>query len=531
MARVWLARDEMLGRDVAIKEIDLPDEIIGGDRDAVKQRTLREARAAARINHPNVVRLYDVLETDGRPWLVMEYVPSRTLYEMVQADGPLPPEQVTSIGLQMVAALGAAHRVGVWHRDVKPANVLVTPDGRAVLTDFGIATVDGDGFVTRSGLVLGSPEYIAPERARDGTAGPAADLWSLGATLYYAVEGRSPYQRASVVETLTALAADEPDPPRRAGPLEPVLYGLLRKHPASRTKLAETERRLRAAINDAPRRPRRDRARARLKAVAAQSAAAAARLKAATARLKGVATRHPDRRRRVLVATGLALVVAAATWPAIRSQPDGAGWHTPGQAARPSATATDTGPDRPPTPVPTPTPTPVPTTAGPVPGAGVPEPGQGAAAQRPPLPPGWQDYTDPTGFSLYVPAGWNRTREGTMVYFRDPASGRVLGIDQTRQPKPDPVADWRGQANYRVARGDFPGYQEIHIVAVPYWRRAADWEFTFNGQGRQHVNNRGFITSASQAYGIYWQTRDSDWAAARRDLQLIFDSFRPAPGR
>jgi hypothetical protein len=147
------------------------------------------------------------------------------------------------------------------------------------------------------------------------------------------------------------------------------------------------------------------------------------------------------------------------------------------------------------------------------------------------LPAGWQDYRDPTGFSLYVPIGWTRSREHTMVYFRDPASGRVLGIDQTRQPKPDPVADWRGQANYRVARGDFPGYQEIRIVDVPFWQRAADWEFTFNGRSRQHVNNRGFITSASQAYGIYWQTNDSDWAAAYPALQLIFASFRPAPGR
>jgi hypothetical protein len=220
-----------------------------------------------------------------------------------------------------------------------------------------------------------------------------------------------------------------------------------------------------------------------------------------------------------------------ATGPAVRSTPDAAGWRSPPPAS--AGQPTGPGTERPPTPVPTAVPTAEPTAEPTSPSnAGAPPPAaQRAAGERPPLPAGWQDYRDPTGFSLYVPAGWTLSRESTMVYFRDPGSGRVLGIDQTRQPKPDPVADWRGQANYRVARGDFPGYREIHIVAVPFWQRAADWEFTFNGNGRQHVNNRGFITSASQAYGIYWQTSDSDWAAARPALELVFESFRPAPGR
>jgi eukaryotic-like serine/threonine-protein kinase len=480
---------------------------------------------------------------------------------------------------------------------VKPANVLLTDDGRAVLTDFGIATVDSEGFVTRSGLVLGSPEFIAPERARDGTAGTAADLWSLGATLYFAVEGRSPYQRASVVETLAALAADGPDPPRRAGPLGPILQGLLQKNPASRTKLAETERRLRGVLTGepappptpwwrwpwrtsrhrepegvsappaphtkppapqrespaprptppAPRRespaprptppaPRRESPAPRPTPPAPRRESPAPRptppAPKATPAAAGTVvrgTRQRDRRRWALITAGLALAIVAATWPAIRSGPGDAGWHSPGQAVGPtpvtpsSAASADTGSESPAPPAPT--------TGAPAPDVEAPGAGQAPGLQRPALPAGWLDYRDPTGFSLYVPAGWNRSRESTMVYFRDPVSGRVLGIDQTRQPKPDPVADWRGQANYRVARGDFPGYQEIRIVAVPYWQRAADWEFTFNGRVRQHVNNRGFITSASQAYGIYWQTNDSDWEAARRDLELIFDSFRPAPGR
>jgi hypothetical protein len=147
--------------------------------------------------------------------------------------------------------------------------------------------------------------------------------------------------------------------------------------------------------------------------------------------------------------------------------------------------------------------------------------------ERPPLPAGWFEHRDPTGFSVYVPKGWNRSRKGTMVYFRDPRTGRTLGIDQTTKPAPDPVADWRGKADYRVDRGDFPGYDEIRIDAVRYWRKAADWEFTFNGSTRQHVNNRGFVVSKSQAYGIWWQTSDADWADARADLDVVFGSFRP----
>jgi hypothetical protein len=143
------------------------------------------------------------------------------------------------------------------------------------------------------------------------------------------------------------------------------------------------------------------------------------------------------------------------------------------------------------------------------------------------LPAGWREYTDSTGFSLYVPANWRVSREGTMVYFR--GDGRVLGIDQTDQPRPDPVADWRGQAATRVRRGDFPGYSEIRIEAVPFWQKAADWEFTYNEGGRIHVNNRGFVVSPRKAYGIWWQAPDSQWPDASEDLRLIFESFRPAP--
>jgi hypothetical protein len=144
------------------------------------------------------------------------------------------------------------------------------------------------------------------------------------------------------------------------------------------------------------------------------------------------------------------------------------------------------------------------------------------------VPAGWRVHNDPTGFSMYVPQGWTLSRRGRMVYFSDPASPRLVGIDQTDTPHPDPVRDWREQAAWRVRNGDFPGYREIRIEAVPYWRKAADWEFTYDRDGRQHVNNRGFVVSDDQAYGIWWQTTDADWAAANPTLQLIFASFQPA---
>src|SRR3954468_9464583 len=248
MGRVWRATDVVLHRDVAIKELVPPPGLTPGERREMRDRSLREARAIARLNNINVVRVFDVLRTDADPWIVMEYVPSRSLQDTLASTGPLSPVRSAEIGLGVLNALRAAHRAGVVHRDIKPGNVLLGEDGRVVLTDFGLATVPGDPNVTRTGLVLGSPAYIAPERARDGTAGPGADLWSLGATLYAAVEGASPYARPSAIATLAALATENTPPARTAGPLKPVLNGLLRKDPAHRINAEEAERLLNRAI-------------------------------------------------------------------------------------------------------------------------------------------------------------------------------------------------------------------------------------------------------------------------------------------
>ncbi|WP_433795387.1 protein kinase domain-containing protein [Actinoplanes sp. CA-252034] len=844
MGQVFLARDETLERDVAIKEIDQP---LGADGGASARRTLREARAAARINHPNVIQVYDVLQLADRTWIVMEYVPSRSLREEIAEQGRLDPYRVARIGLELLGALRTAHRLGVEHRDVKPANVLLADDGRVLLTDFGIAAVDDDGVISRSDVLVGSPQFMAPERAQGAPSGPEADLWSLGATLYAAIEGRSPYHRGSTMATLAALATEEPDPPTHAGVLRPLLEGLLDKDPATRMTAEDAESAARAVLTDLSSsgeppatkpsglagfaaslpgvfripRPRSsgDRstgsgsrskgtsdtpaasadvasgrasvsdARANLKAEQEAEAAKAEAAKAEAAKVEvskleaakveaakaeaakaeaakaeaakaeaakaeaakvevskleaakveaakveaakveaakveaakveaaeaeteaaeaeterqsdgaaaapgaaaagvgevagddslpaavgegtspaavpvspgetkagvdavaepsavtpepeaapgtgtasgvkpevsaadgepaasaGAASaaaletedargderdtaadaeperhpaagperhpaagpeRHPaaepephpaaetdvrrddesavvaleaepplsdtrvetaspavgrgrvepgvtgkDHRKRrliVLVAALAVVLLAGVAW-AFTGRTGGPEAQPTSSAAAPTATGT-TGAT---SPAPSP---PADAAQAPVPPSPTPEESESGDG-RPQLPAGWVQYEDQTGFSLYVPAGWKRSKEGTMVYFR--GDGKILGIDQTDQPKSNPVKDWRTQADNRVSAGDFPQYDEVHIKDVDYFLKAADWEFTFMRDGvRRHVNNRGTVVSKNRAYGIYWQTPDSEWSESRDDLQLVFDSFVPA---
>ncbi|SFP79986.1 Protein kinase domain-containing protein [Geodermatophilus dictyosporus] len=252
MGVVWSATDQVLGRSVALKEVDFPTHLSTEERDALRRRTLREARVAARLEHPCATTVYDVVEEDGRPWLVMERVDARSLQEVVHRHGPLPWATVARIGLDVLGALEAAHTAGIVHRDVKPANVLVGRDCTAHLTDFGIAVTTDDPSITTTGAIIGSPSYMAPERARGEDAGRAADLWSLGATLYTAVEGRLAFERGEPMATLYAVVTEEPAPMERAGPLEPVLRGLLTKDPAARMDVPAARAALERALSGSP---------------------------------------------------------------------------------------------------------------------------------------------------------------------------------------------------------------------------------------------------------------------------------------
>ena len=235
MGVVWRARDQLLDRDVAVKEVQIAETLTDEERANAYQRTLREAKTAARLNHPGVVTVYDVAEDEGRPWIVMQLVSAQSLDQVLATSGPLSPRRAAEVGRQLLSALSVAHAAGVMHRDVKPSNVLLGRDDRAVLTDFGIATFQGDPRLTQTGMVMGSPGFTAPERIRGEDASPASDLWSLGATLFAAVEGHGPFEkRGGAITTMSAIINEDAPPAPTAGALGPVIAALLRREPSDR---------------------------------------------------------------------------------------------------------------------------------------------------------------------------------------------------------------------------------------------------------------------------------------------------------
>ncbi|MCX4764422.1 protein kinase [Streptomyces sp. NBC_01275] len=249
MGTVWRAEDETLGRTVAVKELRFPGNIDDDEKRRLITRTLREAKAIARIRNNSAVTVFDVVDEDDRPWIVMELVEGKSLAEVIREDGVLEPRRAAEVGLAILDVLRSAHREGILHRDVKPSNVLIAEDGRVVLTDFGIAQVEGDPSITSTGMLVGAPSYISPERARGHKPGPAADLWSLGGLLYAAVEGSPPYDKGSAIATLTAVMTEPLEEPKNAGPLRDVIYGLLTKDPARRLDDAGARSMLSAVIH------------------------------------------------------------------------------------------------------------------------------------------------------------------------------------------------------------------------------------------------------------------------------------------
>ncbi|MGM0358266.1 serine/threonine-protein kinase, partial [Streptomyces sp. ECR3] len=235
MGVVWRATDELLGRDVAVKELPFDGSLSAEEARARRDRTLREARAVAQLHHPHIIVVHDVVDDDERPYIVMELIDGGSLADRIAAEGPLDVREAARLGVDLLGALSRAHEAGVLHRDLKPANVLLeSGTGRVVLTDFGIAQVAGASTLTETGSFVGSPEYTAPERMSGARTGPESDLWSLGALLCAALSGESPFRRDSVGEVLHAVVLDEIRPPERAGPLLPVVRGLLDRDPERR---------------------------------------------------------------------------------------------------------------------------------------------------------------------------------------------------------------------------------------------------------------------------------------------------------
>ncbi|MFF5254981.1 serine/threonine-protein kinase [Streptomyces leeuwenhoekii] len=248
MGVVWRATDQLLGRQVAVKELPSDDSLSAAQARRRRDRTLREARALAQLHHPNVIVVHDVVEHDERPYIVMELIDGGSLADRVAGRGPVDAREAARIGVALLGALRTAHAAGVLHRDVKPSNVLVAEDGRVVLTDFGVAHVAGTSTLTESGTLVGSPEYTAPERMSGVRTGPESDLWSLGALLCAVLSGESPFHRDSLGGILHAVVSEEIRPPAQAGPLLPVIRGLLERDPDRRLDAAQAEEMLRAYL-------------------------------------------------------------------------------------------------------------------------------------------------------------------------------------------------------------------------------------------------------------------------------------------
>ncbi|MCW2896269.1 MAG: Calcium/calmodulin-dependent protein kinase type beta chain [Actinomycetia bacterium] len=517
MGVVWQGHDELLDRDVAVKEIIWPPHLTEQEQQVACRRATREAQVAGRLSHRNVVRIYDIVQQDGHPCIVMEFLPYKSLREILNEEGPLPPARAAQIGLGVLGALSAAHAEGILHRDVKPANILVGPDGRVVLTDFGIARAADSPTLTADGAVLGSPSYIAPERARGGQSGAGApgDLWGLGASLYAAVEGHPPFERNSALATLTAVVADEPDQAKHAGPLEPVISGLLRKDPEQRLGAAEAERLLRRVAEPQP----------------LPIPAPVARPRPVVPGPWPPAPPSPRRSYRLLV-TLAALVAAAAAVTglafALTSSPGRQGASSGGSprpassrgtsAAASPASSPSAGTSQPQAPPSSPA-----TASG---------NGTGSTAGYGSLPAGYYRFTNSTGFSIGVPNGWQVSHQGHYVYLSDPSDSNIyLLIDQSDHPKPDPLADWEQQQANR--EGSYPGYRLISLRSVnyPQAEKAADWEFTYDRNGvLVHILNRNILANASHAYALYWSTPESGWSADYHYFQAFAATFRPASG-
>jgi tRNA A-37 threonylcarbamoyl transferase component Bud32 len=507
MGTVWRAEDELLGRHVALKKLHVPPHLADDERDRLYERTRREARSAARIAHPNVVVVHDVVDDGGLPCIVMEYVPSRTLGEVLKEDGPVPPQEAARIGCGMIAALRAAHAAGVLHRDVKPGNVLLGADGRVVLTDFGIAVASGTSTLTRTGELVGSVDYVAPERVKGATPGPASDLWALGATLYQAVEGRPPFRKDTAIETAYAIAVDPPAPPRRAGILAPLIEQLLTKDPESRPPAETVELRLRtsaaqeataAAHRAQPLAPRgRD---TDGTATATVPTAALAPDGPGVPDDAGRASGRPRRPRRIAVWAAAVAVVAAATAGAtvlaLRAEGGAQASHG-GRSQKPSGTPSGTV-------SPKPRPSPVPE------GYHLVEEGE-------------------AGLAFPVPDGWTHTKvpDSTIAYI-DPTGLVSLRVNALDFANTDPLQHWKEDEAKSLSEGKLPGYQQLRMHSTSYrGQRAAIWEFTFQGRAREfRAIDLGFGKPGEKEYAIYLSGPSADWAQYKPVFDHVRDGLR-----
>ncbi|MFF7103551.1 serine/threonine-protein kinase [Streptomyces nigra] len=530
MGRVWRAHDEVLHRAVAIKELTAALYVSESDQDRLLARTRAEARAAARINHSAVVTVHDVLEHDGRPWIVMELIEGRSLADAVKDQGRVEPAEAARIGLWVLRALRAAHTAGVLHRDIKPGNVLLAEDGRVLLTDFGIAQIEGDTTITRTGEVVGSVDYLAPERIRGHDPGPASDLWALGATLFTAVEGRSPFRRTSPLSTMQAVVEEEAGEPRQAGPLGPVITALLRKDPVTRPEAAEAEQMLAEAAEG--RRPseaqayvptQHNRYEPEVHIAPGQGGVHSATPYPPTtgptafgppvgqpaAAVPPAPAPKRRRLRSVALVVALAAVIGGGTAVVLQKWGSGGGGSSvssapPSTPAAPKESATEQ-----------------------------------AEVDVSGVPSSWKKVDDPLGFSMYLPEGWQRKVVGEEVEGLQQVDYSPDGGEHFVRVSVDTSPDFATAHDHFVdleqqVKDRLIGYRLGYLKENLYRDRAGSlWEYTWDAQpkdtpfpGPRRAIDQGYIDRDGTEYAIYMSSPQKDWAEAREQFSAVLRGWR-----
>lgn len=520
MGTVWRANDELLGRAVAMKELHVDEGLSPAEAESRRERTMREARSVAQVRHPGVLVLHDVVQHDAQPWLVMELIDGHSLADRIATDGPVPPAEAARIGLALLAALRAAHAAGVLHRDLKPANVLLeAATGRVVLSDFGIAQVDGQATLTETGAFVGSPEYTAPERMSGKRTGPESDLWSLGVLLCAAVEGESPFRRDSVAGVLHAVVMDEVRVPDSVGPLLPVVNGLLERDPGRRLDADGVEQALRglAAQERIPGMTHPTVSHTHASHPPASRASAPTRPGSPSPTgdpvVLGASPRRAARpriRRSLLVGSLVVVLAAGGTGAWVMTRDDSSATESTGPAdeVREGQASEDASP----------TPTPPPSK-----GADKPkkpggkasddaaEPlGDGTGKRKPDstgsagdgAPAGYRTVSDPTGFTMATPTGFVRTDESPRVFYNSADNAFRIGVHPQPLDPNGPAAVMR-QA-HEAGPSDYPGYRDGSVRETTHnGFPAAVWEFTWDGGAQDGGPRRTYDLSWNEGGKMY----------------------------
>jgi len=487
MGTVWAADDTLLKRRVAVKQVKLPPSIPAAEREAIKARSTREARAAAQLSHPNVVTIFDVVEDDGT-FIVMELVEAPTLAETVRTDGPLGYRDAARVGLEVLDALQAAHAKGIIHRDVKPGNVMCPVGGQAKLADFGIASLKGDPKITTTGMIMGSPSFMAPEQAIGGATGPATDLWSLGATLYFATEGSAPFDRGQPIPTLAAVVHDATPMPRGAGALGPVIAALMSKAPEERPH-PETLRTMLVEV-----------AEGRHADIDTQAHTIEPAVEEATPRpAPATETARPPRDGRgrgALIALAVAALLVVGGLVAVNLLDD----ETPEENPQ----AEENG------------------------GRGGGQ-GGGGGEEEPDIGPTRTFMAGDTGFGVEVPEGWQEVQQAeTRFDLVDPGTGDYLRVEWIQPPGDDAVAAWESQETSFAPSHE--NYERIQLEAVDFQDSpsAALWEYTWSeGDAQLHAYNLGFVTGNGEyGFALNFVADEANWD----ESQPLWEHFKATFG-